>query len=389
MAGFNEMQNRVKTKKYYYNFLLLLSALLITLCNLKPLYKSGFVIALFCMIYLKNRSTIKVDVFYCVNILMLLMVGYLCLTQITLLGTSRLLDSIGINIIIYFPIVVVLLLSGILRDQKLIVNTFIWFDILFSCVYILLIIVKGMPEERDSALGFVSSNYCAAVLYMTYPLILYYLKVNRLDKKEKKASYIALVLSMIMILTSGSRTAFGVAGVLFVSLLFLKDKNVYHKFSEIFGLVLILIAVYIAYLRIPVVASLIDRAMGALQGLGTDRRDVRTYIWELAFEIFEKYNHWIGSTSNKVVIFGIEEQGHNLFVELLLADGYFGVALYAMMLSVFLIYAFWKTNNYKKFFLLQLFALFFIVAFVQPFFTTNITCAIVIWLSAYVIKLNK
>lgn len=383
------MRNTIKTKKYYYNFILLLSALLITLCDLKPLYKSGLVIVLFCMIYLKNRSEIKVNSFYIMNILILLMVAFFCFTQVIILGSSFLLDSIGINVIIYFPIVVVLLLSGILKDRKLIVSTFIWFDILFSCTYILLIMIKGMPQERDSVFGFVSSNYCAAVLYLTYPLILYYLKSNKLDKNEKRFSYAALILSMIMILTSGSRTAFGVAGIIFISLLFLREKNIYHKLSEICGLVVILLAVYIAYLRLPVITSLIDRAMGALQGLGTDNRDVRTYIWELAFEVFKKYNHWIGSTSNKVVIFGVEEQGHNLFVELLLADGYLGIALYAIMLSILLIYAFWKTNNYKKFFLLQLFALFMIVAYVQPFFSTNITCAIVIWLSAYTIKLSK
>ncbi len=368
----------------------LLISFFITLINLKLYYKCAVVLVLFFLVFLKTQRGSAYHKLGYGSFVMILLVAFLCSLQAVILGSSTIIGSVTINCALFFPLGILFLLSGLFESIDIIVLSFGIFDVLFSIYYLTAIVFIGLPEERNSVLGYVSSNYCAAVLYLTIPLILYYLRTHTVKKNKQLLLYAALMLSALMILTSGSRTAFAVVMVLYFSLLILPEKRLSVKGRQLCMLFGVLVAAVIAYYEIPSIRALINRAMIALQGLqnGNNEVDVRVHLWRKGLNDFKGYNHIVGSASNLITVFDFTQPGHNLFIELLIADGVLGVIEYSLMVGMYGLFVFHKTNKIQKFFLFQVFALYALVAFVQPFFSTNITCAIIIWLTAFGIKLN-
>ena len=266
-----------------------------------------------------------------------------------------------------------------------------WFNILFSCYYLLRVAIYGLPNDRDSVLGYVSSNYCAAILFLSFPLLLYYLytirKTHALRRGIRIRTYVSLFLSILVIIISGSRTAFVTVLFIFLSLLIFRQKDKKAKIKMTFSTLTAAAGIYITYLYIPSVQLLLDRAMSVMKSSGSVGSDVRTIIWASAFYNFKSYNQLIGSGSNMVYQFS--RPAHNFLIEILLSCGYIGVFLFFLCL-IRALYRLLKNSNYeKRFFILQLLIVYALVAYVQPFFSTAFTCGIIVWGSMFSIFFDQ
>lgn len=307
-------------------------------------------------------------------------------------GVLEFVRAISIAVTIFFFLFIEKFLLKSLSIKLSFLKAVLWFDIFFSGIYLGLLVIKGFPEERDSVLGYVSSNYCAAILYLTYPLILYYL-FNVFDKDRKKysdmvnKSILALILSLLVILTSGSRTAFGVVMAIVFSLVLYKQESINAKLKSLLVIAIGLLAVYVLYLCNSNLQQLVGRAMQSLQGTESVKTDVRTLIWASGLRQFELSNKFFGSGTN--IIKEFVRPAHNLPLETLMTIGYFGVILLGVLIIINLILLLKNCNYQKAFFIIQLFGAAAIVAYVQPFFSTALTCGVIVWCSAFSIVFDE
>lgn len=325
----------------------------------------------------------------------ILLVGLIifALIQISLLemNLSESLSAICIIMSIFVYALVQSFFLNPLTIKHGFLTTVCYFDILFSIYYLYRVARFGLPEDRDSVLGYVSSNYCAAILYLTFPLILYSIYTLKKDnpkwKKLMRLMITSIFLSIVVILLSGSRTAFGVVLLMLLSLVLLKQDTIYGKIKSIAVVIMSIIAVIIVYIYVPSVRQLLDRAMTALEGRQVVTDDVRTLAWAYALQNFQTYNHLIGSGSN--IVYQFSRPAHNLFLEILLSTGYIGIVTFVITVTSNI----WKSikgKSYKKkFFILQLLIVTIIVAYVQPFFSTAFTAGIIVWGSVYTICFDE
>jgi len=330
------------------------------------------------------------------SIIYICLIAFFALMQAVILADS-LRSAVHIysrSFLTFFIPFIVYGLSKSFMDLKAYVKGISLFTILFSCYYIIRILVDGIPDGRNSALGFVSSNYIAAILLFTYPLLLYYLLKTREIKAQHRflrlLCNISIVISLVVIITTGSRTAFFATGVVFVSLLFAVPRNTNSINKVIFLIVLAIITLFTLYYSFPVVESLIVRGIQGVQGAITGAEidgDIRRIIWDQALLNFHESNLWIGSGSN--IVYQFDQPVHNLPIEILLMSGYVGLAAFILIFLRY-IYKVLKHGNYlKRFLIIQMIVVFCIVAYVQPFFTTAFTCTIIIWCSIFAMASDK
>lgn len=255
----------------------------------------------------------------------------------------------------------------------------------FSLYYIIKVLFNGLPENRDSVLGIVSSNYCAAILMLAYPLFLYYLlgRNGKSNLKISRQSIYSIALSMIVIILSGSRTAFGIVVLMGISIGFLRQNRINDKLKYIFLFIVMSFLVSLCYVQFPEVKQLIDRAITGLQGQQVVREDVRVIMWAQAFDLFKSGNILIGSGSNIVPLFA--RPAHNLFFEVILWGGYLGCGLALLSNIIFFALTILYERYYQRFFSIMLLLIFLVIAYVQPFFSTGFTCGIILWISIMVI----
>lgn len=319
---------------------------------------------------MKKRSIISLFIITIFVILQSLILG---------LNFSQLVQNICINSAIFIFLIINSTFIDAFNIDDIFFKGLCLFYIFFSTYYLYKVVRYGLPSDRDSVLGFVSSNYCSAILYLGYPLILYQLfsERNRKRKTNHKLIYFTLFESLIVILLSGSRTAFAVVLFIFLSLLFVHQNTIKDSLKTLCIIVSLGLIIFIVYENVPELKELLDRAMIALQGSNALKDDVRVIAWQAAFDNFQKYNQFIGSGSNMVYQFG--RPAHNFFIEILLTDGFIGIILFAYMYISNFFKLFIRASYIKKFFLLQLTIATIIVAYVQPFFSTSFTIGIIVW----------
>lgn len=366
--------------------LLLLLLLSVTMLHVSLLIVWGITIFVMIICELFSKRLVRKNFFinkgkkYSIFILFTLVFFYLIQIVCLDLNLSEASYALCILCAIFIFVFVQLLLGYSLSVKYAFVRAICWFNILFSSFYIFRIVLYGLPEDRNSVLGYVSSNYCAAILYLSFPLLLYSLctikKSNNEDAGLLKKIYFSLVLSIIVILLSGSRTALGVLLLICLALSLYK-QNIKKKIKTILVLLITFLIVSFFYQRMPGFQSLLDRALDILQGKETVDNDIRTVAWEYAIANFENYNKIVGSGSNMVPQLG--RPAHNFFLEMLLSIGFSGLLLFAVSITFTIIRALSKLNYEKKFFITLLFGLVLIVSYVQPFFTTAFTCGIIVW----------
>lgn len=262
------------------------------------------------------------------------------------------------------------------------------FLISFSVIYLAIILVNGLPDGRESALGYISSNYVASFLLFCYPLLIYYYAANdkRLRSRRFKWSAFGIVMSFVVVLTTGSRTALGVVGVLLVALIFLPTITHVQRLKTVMALSVIAIVVVATAIVSPEIQSLLERAFGALRGGAEVSDDVRYLIWSQGWDNFLNGNILFGNGYSIVPEF--DAPAHNLFLEILLQVGCVGLALYLISYVAIMYRAIKNQNSLKKYSIITLVAIFGVTAFFQPFFTTGYTCGILFWCSIFTIILD-
>lgn len=261
---------------------------------------------------------------------------------------------------------------------------------IFSTYYIIDIIINGLPEGRDSALGNVSSNFCSAVLYLNFPIILYYLFSNNKNKyiknKKKnlrKACYAALLLSLIVIVSSGSRAAIAVVALMFAQMVLYKENKFKTKLKYFFVILIGLIILVMVSINNQSINKLMTRALGAFDGINSLTKNSRILVWNSGFEQFGNGNRIFGLGTNIVEKF--DRAAHNLFFEVLLCSGYAGLTLFIIINTIILCFI-WKKQKYEqRFFTFMLLISTGIVAFVHPFFSTSYTCGLIFWMSLFML----
>lgn len=269
------------------------------------------------------------------------------------------------------------------------------FMIVYSSYYISGIAAKGLPEiafhdsaeGRASVFGNVSSNFCSAVLYFCYPVIIYYLFGRRKDAGRKrsldKACYAAIALSMIVILSSGSRTAIGVVALMAVQIVLYRHNSFKTKKRIIIILAAMLVGLIIAYNFNSTVHDLMERSLDAFGGKKTLNSDVRQLIWASGARQFYKGNIMLGLGTNIVEQF--VRPAHNLFYEVLMCSGYLGILMFVTISGV-LIFIVMKNQSYpQRFFSVMILIACVITALVQPFFSTSYICGMIVWMSLFML----
>ena len=173
------------------------------------------------------------------------------------------------------------------------------FLISFSIIYLAIIFVNGLPDGRESALGYISSNYVASFLLFCYPLLIYYYAANdkRLRSRRFKWSAFGVVMSFVIVLTTGSRTALGVVGVLLVALVFLPTITHAQRLKTVMALSVFAIVIVVTTIASPEIQSLLERASGAFRGGIEVSDDVRSLIWSQGWDNFVNGNTLFGNGS--------------------------------------------------------------------------------------------
>lgn len=301
------------------------------------------------------------------------------------LGVRGIVGDLGIISCIYIGIICGAISMKQYRSFETYLNAILMFLIVFSLYYILEIVLHGLPEGRGSAIGNVSSNYCAAILYLNYPVVLYYLfargeKIKN-DKKIVHICYFAIVLSLVVIASSGSRTAIGAVALMAVQMVLFKQKSMKNKIRVIAVLVTFLLALLIAYRFNQSVHELMDRALDAFGGKSTLDSNVRQLIWAAGIQQFKSGNVFFGLGTSIVTKF--ERSAHNLFYEVLMSTGYIGTVMFFLIFGIALIFIFKNQKYQQRFFTVMILVAVLITCFVQPFFSTSYTCGMMLWMSLF------
>lgn len=330
----------------------------------------------------------KVGWCFLVIIILLLIVQSLFVLDVSRVAMQR---SCVLMSQIYISMIFFALISNGVVNLTFVVKSASLFSILFSMYYLLHVLIYGLPSERDSVFAGFSSNYCATVLYLLYPILIYYIQKNRNNassKKNVKRCYLAILLSFIVILTTGSRTAFGICVYIFGFITLFTKWN-QKKVIKIFSLVAVgTVALLFLINRIPTLQDVVVRALRVFTETNVVKGDIRSWIWEVALDTFKGYNPWLGSGSNYFMFFDIYEPAHNFFIEVLLAYGWLGLGLLVLSHIVFVGCIVRKRTRTKKVYILAIFGAYLLTAYVQPFFSTSFNCGLTVWMTMGAIALD-
>lgn len=294
------------------------------------------------------------------------------------LNFGDILNSFSIITAIYFFIILLLFNQFLFKNIENYIRAITRFVIMFSVYYLIMVLLNGLPDDRNSILGFVSSNYCATILYINYPILLYYLFGKKGVKLRLKRKIIfAMVLSFIVIILSGSRTAIGAVSIIAVLMLFYRNKNyksIFKKFTLIliFGLIL-----YLLYKNVPLIQDLLDRGFRVFNGSEEVKADIRNIVWSITWEKYNGLSNIFGS--GQIVIDEFQRPAHNLILEIYTYSGIFGILLYFVCFYTGVKEIIKKANSNTFFFIFMLLLISLFVAYFQPFFSTGYTCGILLW----------
>lgn len=291
--------------------------------------------------------------------------------------------------------VILLLVSNRLFSFDLVTSACCYFNIIFSIYYLLQVAIKGLPEDRDSILGYVSANYCAAVLYLSFPLLLYYLFSGKEQGRcpRKSTCVISISMGLIVILLSGSKTALGVIAAIAVTMLVFKQTNKKDKLRIVVALGIVLAVVAVLYNQNQAVNQLLGRAMDAFSGVHAVNEDVRNLVWRWAIGVISSSNHLWGTGSNTVDFRTTYRStfmpAHNIVLEILLTGG---IVLFVIFIF-YIIYVFFhvirKTDYFQKAYIFQMICITLLTVMIQPFYTTSYLCPLLTFCSFVCISRGK
>lgn len=362
---------------------LVIAMLLLPFTNMSaPIYLGISCFCLFCMMCTYKKGSTRGRKIRKIAVIGLFALLVLMLLQTSLIRTQYVfMDSLKICTQVYIGIIVVFFLSEVQNISIPIADGFAFTMIVFSLIYDIDILLHGVGTSRDSMFGIFSKNYCAALIYFTLPFLIYMVKQEK-TKKNNRIYMISIILGVITVLLTGSRTSLGIVAVFFVIHYMYGRKTRSAVTRGAFSILGIMAALLIAYNFVPVFHEQVERALGALNGANEIRNDVRIVLWDSAIHDFINNNHIIGSGTNLITPFVFKEPVHNFYLEILLAFGIFGVLLFVWFVIRFFVVA---LSNYKvkevSEVLIELILAFIVTSLVQPFFSTSYNLGIIIWLS--------
>ena len=306
------------------------------------------------------------------------------------LYSEELKKMISIYIKIFISLPVILFLKKSFFYIKNYVKAFSLCNIIFSFYILCVFLLKGgLSANRDTVLGFASLNYASAVLYLSFPLILYYLNSpkNYLqnDKNLILLAKISVIMSFFVFLLSGSRTTIVIATILIFSQILLKKENKQNKLNLLLFILAFIGFLFLAYFFIPPIHDIFERALGFINGSGKISEDVRMDVWNKTLYLFNKNCNTAFGTGNNMMP-KIEFYPHNIFLEILMLSGYYGVAIFVTLLLVQIFYLYYNSDYYQKYYISILLLCNILTALFHPFYTTSINCGSILWCSAFLIK---
>ena len=322
--------------------------------------------------------------FFCLPIAALYFIQIISLPHLSILKTGLLYTNI------YILAIICIVDMRSYEDIEYYVSIFSNFAILISIISIYNTIRTGISVGRMAAGFNFSKNYISAIVYLTFPLLLFYLREYR-EKKRAKLSYkvlVALILGSIVCLLSSSRTVLGVVVIIFIAILFQKERNIRRAIEKILGILAVAGILLLVYYNAPNIRRGIDRALviTSLEG-----RSSRNRLIEFGLAEFYASNHFIGTGSNLMPYPGYSAPipVHNMFVEILLATGIIGFVIFLLLNTRFYMILISRCNTRGLFYLLMLLGAMLITAFFQPFFTTIYYPSLVVQISAMLITLDS
>lgn len=332
-----------------------------------------------------QNSTLENIKKHCKYALIVLVLFMVIQIPVVGLGFRNMIIDIEILACVYIGIICGSISMSFYDSFEAILKGILLFEIAFSVYYILAVILHGLPEGRDSAMGIVSSNFCSAVLYLNYPIILYYLFGKSDNRRRNKlfdvSCYLAIVLSLIVIVSSGSRTAIGIIAVMAFQMFFYKQKKMKNRFKVLGILVVAVIGLLVAYRVNQSIQLLMDRALNVFEGKKTLDTNVRMLVWDAGIQQFKQGNVFFGLGTSIVDKFNIS--AHNLLYEVLMCSGYIGTVLFILVICPIIVLLFRNQKYEQKFFTVMLLFSSVITAFVQPFFSSSYVCGIMIWIALF------
>ena len=330
-----------------------------------------------------------------VDLLLLLMVLLLQITQALTLDNKGegLHENIRINFRIFFPIVIALVIRKSFGKTIAYIKGIVISNLIISVYYFIVLAGSGFDaniSHRTSIFRYFSVNVVATVLLLNSIVLLYYLfcfkPQSKKEKKSRKIVWISIILSIVVVLTSGSRSSFGLLLLISLSMILIR-QDLKDVLKTLGIMILGVIGGLVLYRVNSALKLIIDRVLLAIVGgNNTVKGDIRNIIWENAFQRFSQYNHFIGSGSNLIQPYGYDYPAHNFLLEILLTDGYVGVCLVAIVYLYYIHKLLKNSSKLKKHFMITIILCFLLSAYVQPFYSTGIICQLVFWCGLYIIR---
>lgn len=182
-------------------------------------------------------------------------------------------------------------------------------------------------------------HYSTMGMYMSLGVIVSSAFLFNNSEKPKKRNIILFVLMVLGVFLTGKRGAalFSSIAVLFVYIIFHARLQTKKKIKKLlFGLITILIIVFVAYLKIPQVQSLFERFLYESRDLNEISSGRVEYFWINAISMFINRpvigNGW-RSFKHTAVSTGNMNDAHNIYLQLLAEGGIIGF----LILTIFMV----------------------------------------------------
>lgn len=303
-----------------------------------------------------------------------------------LIHSSRILSVILLFEYLFIGIVLLLIYNRIHFSHKSYYKSMVLFSLYLGSSSLYFNVLNYETGKIASVLQFGSGNYSSAIMLILIPVIYFYLR-ERISRKTNILAYIGLLLMVISIVFSGSRS--NIVVLLFQILFFLLfiQNSFIRKAKIALGVLLIaLIGYNVVIMLNPELYFIIERYLFFFGDNASARNDIlysdiiRNNLKNQAMSLISENKFW-GTGFARIPTSDIPI--HNFVYEILLGLGYVGLLTY-------LIYAFYflslicrriKHDNLMKKLYVMLIISFFLISWVHPFMTTGKEFTFIFWLN--------
>jgi len=371
----------------YIFFMLIGTAIRLPVSTTATISLSEILIALtvFILPMLSKDSIIKFSKLE-INLLPITMVVITVLLIEVFIHSYRFLSVILLFEYLFIGIILLLIFKRIQFSHKSYYKSIVLFSLYLGVSSLYFNVLNYETNNVVSILKFGSGNYSSAIMLILIPVIYFYLRQG-ISIKINFIAYIGILLMIISIVFSGSRSNFIV--LLFQLLFFLLfiQKNFIKKVKAILALLLIAVIGYNIVIMVnPELYFVIERYLFFFGNNSSKRNDIlysdiiRNNLKNQAMVLIRENKFW-GTGLARIPTSDIPI--HNFVYEILLGLGLVGLVTY--MLYVFyllkLLHKHIKYNSLIRKLYIVLIATFFSISWVHPFMTTGKEFNFIFWLN--------